>query len=115
MKPEDILELIRAGYTKADIAALGITMQKPEEKKLEEKKPEEKKPEENKPEEQKPEEKKPEEQKPEDKIKALETKIDYLVNRLNYIAVQGSKQPDEHKESVEDILSSMVRGNNKKE
>ena len=85
MKPEDILELIRAGYTKAEIAELGINMQKPDE------------------------------QKPDDKIKALETKIDYLVNRLNYIAVQGSKQPDEHKETVEDILSSMVRGNNKKE
>ena len=90
MKPEDILELIRAGYTKAEIAELGITMGKPDEQK-------------------------PDEQKPDDKIKALETKIDYLVNRLNYIAVQGSKQPDEHKESVEDILSSMVRGNNKKE
>ena len=95
MKPEDILELIRAGYTKAEIAELGITMGKPDE--------------------QKPDEQKPDEQKPDDKIKALETKIDYLVNRLNYIAVQGSKQPDEHKESVEDILSSMVRGNNKKE
>ena len=110
MKPEDILELIRAGYTKAEIAELGITMGKPDEQK-----PDEQKPDEQKPDEQKPDEQKPDEQKPDDKIKALETKIDYLVNRLNYIAVQGSKQPDEHKESVEDILSSMVRGNNKKE
>lgn len=110
MKPEDILELIHAGYTKADIEALGITMQKPDEQK-----PDEQKPEEQKPDEPKPDEQKPAEQKPDDKIKALETKIDYLVNRMNYIAVQGSKQPDEHKDSVDDILSSMVRGNNKKE
>ena len=95
MKPEDILELIRAGYTKAEIAELGITLGKPDE--------------------QKPDEQKPDDQKPDDKIKALETKIDYLVNRMNYLAVQRSKQPDEHKESVDDILSSMVRGNNKKE
>jgi hypothetical protein len=45
------LELIRAGYTKEEIAAFDA--------------PEEQKPEEQKPEEQKPEEQKPEEQKPE--------------------------------------------------
>jgi outer membrane biosynthesis protein TonB len=55
------LELIRAGYTKEEIAAFDA----PEEQKPEEQKPEEQKPEEQKPEEQKPEEQKPEEQKPE--------------------------------------------------
>ena len=113
MKAEDVLDLIRAGYTKADIDALGIALEKPEEPKPEEKKPEEPKPEEKKPEEPKPEKK--EEPKPDDKVTALETKIDYLVNRLNLLAVQTSKQKDEPTETVDDILASMVRGNKKEE
>lgn len=108
MKAEDVLDLIRAGYTKADIDALGIALEKPEEKKPEEPKPEEKKPEEPKPE-------KKEEPKPDDKVTALETKIDYLVNRLNLLAVKTSKQKDEPTETVDDILASMVRGNKKEE
>ena len=108
MEAKDILELIRAGYTKADIDALGIALEKPEEKKPEEPKTEEKKPEEPKPE-------KKEEPKPDDKVTALETKIDYLVNRLNLLAVQTSKQKDEPTETVEDILASMVRGNKKED
>ena len=103
MKAEDVLELIRAGYTKADIDALGIALEKPEEKKPEEKKPDEPKPE------------KKDEPKPDDKVTALETKIDYLVNRLNLLAVQTSKQKDEPTETVDDILASMVRGNKKEE
>lgn len=103
MKAEDVLDLIRAGYTKADIDALGIALEKPEEQKPEEPKPEEPKPE------------KKEEPKPDDKVTALETKIDYLVNRLNLLAVQTSKQKDEPTETVEDILASMVRGNKKEE
>ena len=110
MKAEDVLELIRAGYTKADIDALGIALEKPEEKKPEEKK-DEPKPE--KKDEPKPEKK--DEPKPDDKVTALETKIDYLVNRLNLLAVQTSKQKDEPTETVEDILASMVRGNKKEE
>ena len=106
MKAEDVLDLIRAGYTKADIDALGIALEKPEEKKPEEPKPEEKKPEKPKPE-------KKEEPKPDDKVTALETKIDYLVNRLNLLAVQTSKQKDDPTETVDDILASMVRGANK--
>lgn len=108
MEAKDILELIRAGYTKADIDALGIALEKPDEPKPEEPKPEEKKPDEPKPE-------KKEEPKPDDKVTALETKIDYLVNRLNLLAVQTSKQKDEPTETVEDILASMVRGNKKEE
>jgi len=108
MEAKDILELIRAGYTKADIDALGIALEKPEEKKPEEPKPEEKKPEEPKPE-------KKEESKPDERVAALETKIDYLVNRLNLLAVQGSQQKDDKTETVEDILASIVRGNKKEE
>ena len=103
MEAKDILELIRAGYTKADIDALGIALEKPEEQKPEEPKPEEPKPE------------KKEEPKPDDKVTALETKIDYLVNRLNLLAVQTSKQKDEPTETVDDILASIVRGNKKEE
>ena len=102
MKADDVLELIRAGYTKADIDALGIALEKPEEKKPEEKKDE-------------PKPEKKDEPKPDDKVTALETKIDYLVNRLNLLAVQTSKQKDEPTETVEDILASMVRGNKKEE
>ena len=104
MDAKDILELIRAGYTKADIEALGITLEKPEKK--DEPKPEKK-------DEPKPEKK--DEPKPDDKVTALETKIDYLVNRLNLLAVQTSKQKDEQTETVDDILASMVRGNKKEE
>ena len=96
MDAKDILELIRAGYTKADIDALGIALEKPEKK--DEPKPEKK-----------------DEPKPDDKVTALETKIDYLVNRLNLLAVQTSKQKDEPTETVDDILASLVRGNKKEE
>ena len=108
MNANDILELIRAGYTKADIDALGIALEKPEEKKPDEPKPEEKKPDE-------PKTEKKDEPKPDDKVTALETKIDYLVNRLNLLAVQTSKQKDEPTETVDDILASIVRGNKKEE
>ena len=104
MDAKDILELIRAGYTKADIDALGIALEKPEKK--DEPKPEKK-------DEPKPEKK--DEPKPDDKVTALETKIDYLVNRLNLLAVQTSKQKDEPTETVDDILASLVRGNKKEE
>lgn len=111
MNAHDILDLIRAGYTKADIDALGIALEKPEDKKSEKK--DEPKPEDKKPDEPKPEKK--DEPKPDDKVAALETKIDYLVNRLNLLAVQTSKQKDEPTETVDDILASMVRGNKKEE
>lgn len=111
MNANDILELIRAGYTKADIDALGIALEKPEDKKPEKK--DEPKPEDKKPDEPKPEKK--DEPKPDDKVTALETKIDYLVNRLNLLAVQTSKQKDEPTETVDDILASIVRGNKKEE
>lgn len=45
-----------------------------------------------------------------DRIKQLETKLDYAINRLNYMAVQGSQQPAGKEESLDDILSSVVRG-----
>ena len=104
MNANDIIELIRAGYTKADIDAL----ENPEEKK-----PDDLKTEEKKPEDLKTEEKKPDKPNPNDRVAVLETKIDYLVNRLNLLAVQTSTQKDAPTETVDDILASMVRGNKK--
>lgn len=114
MDAKDILELVYAGFTKAEI--MELTAGKKSEEKKDEPKPEKKdepKPEDKKPDEPKPEKK--DEPKPEDKVAALETKIDYLVNRLNLLAVQTSKQKDEPTETVDDILASMVRGNKKEE
>ena len=45
-----------------------------------------------------------------DRLSKLETKIDYVINRFNYMAVQNSQQPAQQEESIEDILSSVVRG-----
>ena len=98
MKIEDLVTLTKAGYTKADIEALGIALGQVT--------PNEVKPEETKPaEESKPEEVKPEE----DRLKQMETKLDYAINRLNYMSVQGSSQPEQKKESIEDILQSVLK------
>ena len=107
MKIEDLVALTKAGYTKADIEALGIALGQGN---ANDAKPEESK--ETKPaEESKPEEAKPAEAaKPEnDRLKEMETKLDYAINRLNYMSVQGSSQPEQKKESIEDILQSVLK------
>ena len=104
MKIEDLVTLTKAGYTKADIEALGIALGqvvpnevKPDEKPVEDVKPvEEAKP---------VEEVKPDE----DRLKQMETKLDYAINRLNYMSVQGSSQPEQKQESIEDILQSVLK------
>ena len=48
-------------------------------------------------------------------MEQLETKLDYVINRFNLLAVQQSHQPDEQKESLDDILASVVRGVNNPE
>ena len=99
MKIEDLVTLTKAGYTKADIEALGIALGQAVPNDL---KPDEKKPvEETKP----VEEAKPDE----DRLKQMETKLDYAINRLNYMSVQGSSQPEQKKESIEDILQSVLK------
>lgn len=45
-----------------------------------------------------------------DVIKGLETKLDYVINRFNLMAVQQSRQPEQKTESVDDILASVIRG-----
>ena len=44
-----------------------------------------------------------------DRIKQLETKLDYVINRFNYMSVQNSKQPENTTETVDDILAKFVK------
>ena len=107
MKLDDLITLHNAGYTKEDIfKILGTEQPAPAD-----------------PPEQQPadpaSEEKQEKPKPEaapadeDKIKQLETKLDYVINRFNYMSVQQSRQPETGGETVEDILASVIRGNKK--
>lgn len=107
MKIDDLVMLIKAGYTKADIEALGIALgADPAE-------PEQAAPAEpeNEPEQAAPAEPKPTAQ--DDHITSLESKLDYVINRMNYMAVKNSNQPAAPAQSVDDILASVVRGNKK--
>lgn len=99
---EDIVALTKAGFNKEEILALTGD---PEEKKQDDPKPEEKKPEDPKPEE-KHEDPKPEDKKPSD-IESINRRLDYLISKMNLAAVQKSQQPDEKKETVDDILASV--------
>ena len=111
MTIEDIVALTKAGFSKDEILAL--TGDPEQEKKQEDPKPEEKKPEDPKPEEKKPEDPKPEEKKPAD-IESINKRLDYLISKMNLAAVQKSQQPDEKKETVDDILSSIFAKPEKK-
>lgn len=103
MKIDDLVMLIKAGYTKADIESLGIAMgAEPDTEPV----PEAAEP--------APEEPKAEPVK-DDRITNLETKLDYVINRFNYLAVKDSQQPAQAKtESVDDILASVIKGNDNK-
>lgn len=101
MKIEDLVALTKAGYTKADIAALGISLgEMPATEAAEVTEVAEDKPVEESP------------VIPDahaDRMKEIETKLDYAINRLNYMSVQGSSQPEQKKESIEDILQSVLK------
>ena len=45
-----------------------------------------------------------------ERLDKMQTQLDYVVNRFNYLAVQQSSQPEQSQETIEDILSSVVRG-----
>ena len=109
MTIEDIVALTKAGFNKDEILAL-TGDPKPEEK-HEDPKPEEKH-EDPKPEE-KHEDPKPDEKKPAD-IESINKRLDYLISKMNLAAVQKSQQPDEKKETVDDILSSIFAKPEKK-
>ena len=104
MKLDDLITLHNAGYTKEDIFTILGTEQSapadPPEQQQADPAPAE------------TQEKPKPEAAPadEDKIKQLETKLDYAINRLNYMAVQGSQQPAGKEETIDDILASVVRG-----
>lgn len=100
MKLDDLVLLIKAGYTKADIEQLGIAGV-PEVPEVPEQPVE------------KPVEEPVQHDVPQDneRMKNLESKLDYVINRFNYMAVQQSNQPGgQQEESLDDILSSVVRG-----
>ena len=109
MTIEDIVALTKAGFNKDEILAL-TGDPKPEEK-HEDPKPEEKH-EDPKPEE-KHEDPKPDEKKSAD-IESINKRLDYLISKMNLAAVQKSQQPDEKKETVDDILSSIFAKPEKK-
>ena len=88
MTIQEIITLTNAGWSKDEIMSLtsGEQPQQPEQ---------------------------PAEQPKPDRMAQLETKLDYVINRFNLLAVQQSHQPDENKETLDDILSSVVRGTQK--
>ena len=105
MTIQEIITLTNAGWSKDEIMSLtsGEQAQQPEQP-ADQPKPDEKPAEQPKPEQ-------PAEQP--NRLEQLETKLDYVINRFNLLAVQQSHQPDEQKESLDDILSSVVRGTQK--
>ena len=102
MTIQEIITLTNAGWTKDEIMSLtsGEQPQQPEQPAEQPQQPEQ-------PAEQ-PQQ--PEQPAQPDRMQQLETKLDYVINRFNLMAVQQSHQPEEHKESIEDILASVVRG-----
>ena len=80
MTIEDIVALTKAGFSKDDILALTGDP--------------------------KPEDPKPDEKKSAD-IESINKRLDYLISKMNLAAVQKSQQPDEKKETVDDILASV--------
>lgn len=101
MKLDDLITLHNAGYTKEDIFKILNSASDPAPASPAEPEPESA-----------PEAPAPAEPAPadDDRIKQLETKLDYVINRFNYMAVQQSSQPQGKEESIDDILASVVRG-----
>lgn len=114
MTIEDIVALTKAGFSKDEILALTGDPEQEKKSAEQEKKPDdqEKKPEDPKPDE-KHEDPKPDEEKPAD-IESINKRLDYLISKMNLAAVQKSQQPDEKKETVDDILSSIFAKPEKK-
>lgn len=103
MKINDIITLTHAGWTKDEIMSLvnGEAQDQPQQP------------------DQQPEQPAAQPEQPvqqpagvslDDRFAQMETKLDYVINRFNYMAVQNSQQPDQPGETIEDILSSVVRG-----
>ena len=105
MKVDDIVLLIKAGYTKADIEALTFSPdpQSPPasdpamlpDKPVSEPAPEAAQP--------------AQPAADDERFSKLETKLDYVINRFNYMSARDSQQPAEKTDSVDDILAKMIR------
>lgn len=103
MKIDNLLKLLDNGFTKDEIMQL-CGAEQPQEQ------PKEEQPQEQ-PQEQPKEESKQETPKgaDEERFKSLETKLDYVINRFNYMAVQNSQLPDkQEKETVDSILAKII-------
>lgn len=101
MKIEEIVLLTKAGYTKEDIEKLVASPVEAETVSV---------PVEVKQEEQVEPVQNPEVVPADDRLTKLETKLDYVINRFNYMEVRNSKQPEAQAgETVDDILSKMIR------
>lgn len=104
MKIDDILTLTKAGWSKDEIMSVIHDDPQPEQ-------PVDPQPE--KPVDPQPEaqpEAQPEQTSLDERMKKIETSLDYVINRFNYMAVQQSEQPAQQTETVDDILASVVRG-----
>lgn len=103
MKINDIITLTNAGWTKDEIMSLvnGEAQDQPQQTNPQPEQPEQ-----------------PAAQQPavnyDERFAQMETKLDYVINRFNYAAVQNSQQPDQPGETVDDILASVVRGTKEK-
>ena len=99
MKIEEIVLLTKAGYTKEDIEKLVASPVEAEAVPAEVKQEEQIEPVQN-----------PEVVPADDRLTKLETKLDYVINRFNYMEVRNSKQPEaQASETVDDILAKMIR------
>ena len=100
MKIEEIVLLTKAGYTKEDIEKLIASPVEAEAVPAVVKQEEQIEPV------QKPD---AEVVPADDRLTKLETKLDYVINRFNYMEVRNSKQPEQASETVDDILAKMIR------
>lgn len=99
MKIEEIVLLTKAGYTKEDIEKLVASPVEAEAVPVEVNQEEQIEPVQN-----------PEVVPADDRLTKLETKLDYVINRFNYMEVRNSKQPESQAgETVDDILAKMIR------
>ena len=109
MNASDILELIRAGYTKADIEALGVHLSgsgDPPADPLADPPVD-------------PPADPPADPQTDDalnnRLEGLETRLNHIINKMTLDAVKGSRQPAEQAETTDDILAAFVRGQKKEE
>lgn len=106
MKIDDLLLLLKAGYTKSDIEALTTSPDQPAFLPADDPATSPDK---------QDSEPAPETAQPaapaidDDRFQKLETKIDYVINRFNYMNARDSQQPEQKTESVDDILAKMIR------